>query len=411
MRGRTPLAGLWCIICMALACEEAEIGPLIEVVDSAGIRVYEVDLDRAPASMRLDSSPVWTFGGLESPGTHEPFYLVVDAHLGSDSMLYVAEWSTQSIIAVDPRVGKAVRFGKSGDGPGEFRALSSVHPPGAETGRITGFDRRNFRLTTFDSSGHVVSIVPVPRPTALGGIQELHLSGDKTTFLLEISSLPAPGQSIGEYRPVTPVLMIKERMDTITWVLGQAVYNYREGVGALVYGAEPVAAAGVDGLWLGDSGEPVLWHWASATATVDRIVRWTMRGRAITAAGREALGSALLDELGVEELAARRRVLAVLQWADQLPAFGAVLESSCGRYVWIGSRFAPRQGIKAVTPRGWLVVDLEQPGAARLEVPEGFRILQVVDGLVVGLHVDSLGVETLRAYRVEAMHDPSRGRG
>ena len=92
-------------------------------------------------------------------GTCDAFGDVASLAVDGDGRIYVADRQARAIRVFAPQ-GECVRtFGRSGEGPGEFRWLEGIawQPPGY----LWAIDAIQSRLTVFDSLGTVLATHPV----------------------------------------------------------------------------------------------------------------------------------------------------------------------------------------------------------------------------------------------------------
>lgn len=384
-----------------LGCEAPETtprpvsSPSLVVTDSADLRLVSFSLQEPLPALHLHPNAEWVIGDHDAT-VEVPLWTVADALLLSDSVLFIAEGRTRSIVRVDLERGTVTRLGGEGDGPNEFRGLGSLHE--GTSGAIGAFDSRRLRYVELDDHGGVVVEESVPSLPRVGTV-EYHVAGDGTAFLFPTGPMPPPDAPIGQYRARVPVLRVAEHSDTLTVVSGRAHYQHGHAVGGVVFGAESLMAAAPSGVWIGDTAEQEVRYWSSTGLAPTLIVRWTMADREVSPQRKEAFLDHFFERESVEDQATRSMLQEMIRFADEEPAFGSLLTSSSGS-LWIGSSVPP-ESTERHAAQDWVMVDVHGEALARLTTPEGFRLLQIEEGFVIGVHTDELGVESVRLHRVE----------
>jgi hypothetical protein len=342
----------------------------------------------------VDSAPVWVIGGDANGADDLVLHGIVDAALLGGDAVVIAERSTQQVIRVDLGSGAVRRWGRAGDGPEEFRGLAQVYDAG--DGRVGAFDRVRNRYVEIDENGTFVEDMQVPAVNQLG-TNYLERAGTGALYLAAVTSFPV-NPAPGARRGGGAVLRLGEPVDTVTLIRGNAVFFEQDAMGGVLFGGTTVVAPAPSGLWVGDTElqEVVLW----GGDRIEKIVRWAAaEPRVLTEerkaefwrhleAGLPADQQPVLDD-------ARRRMF----FADTIPAFGSIETAQYGT-LWVGSFVPPEPFLLEEAPpaQNWLVLDTESAAAGTVTTPEGFRLLVVGTDFVVGVHMDELGVETLRRY-------------
>lgn len=115
---------------------------------SAGDR-WTVPLDSAVVIGRVDGPPEYTFGD------------VTGVAVGEDGRIYVGDTQALEVRVFSPDGAYLTRFGRDGEGPGEFRNISGVAPA---PGGIAVLDGRLARVTVFTTHGEPVRSIRLERP-------------------------------------------------------------------------------------------------------------------------------------------------------------------------------------------------------------------------------------------------------
>ena len=82
---------------------------------------------------------------------------VTDLDVDSEGRIYVGDGTADGIVVLEPDLTYSRHIGRRGDGPGEFRSISSVQVFGADSVLVWDFQLR--RGTVFDPASEVVRIL------------------------------------------------------------------------------------------------------------------------------------------------------------------------------------------------------------------------------------------------------------
>lgn len=351
----------------------------------------------ATAAWSLDPSPQVEIGVAQGP-TEYQFERIVGVVMLSGSRLVVADGGASEIRVYDA-AGKFVRAdGRPGDGPGEYRQISSIGVGPGDTLWVYDFGLRRFTLLnaglmvvrSVTLSGQLANVGAVA-PLADGGflVREYwssHPASDLVPGLRRDSAALARVDRAGTLR------------DTVALVPGREVVISSEG-GRPVMTA-PLAARSASMAWLARSGEIVVGDQSGfelkvlgVDGAVRRVLRWSgpeLRLEPELAA--QALEQRLADVPRAQR-PARQIELEALPRPPQRPAYGDVLTDPAGR-IWVAA-WAP-----SAEPRSWTVLEPDGRLVGEVRMPEGFVPLWIGDEVVAGVHRDDMGVERVRVYGI-----------
>ncbi len=150
MRSAPPLILAIVITTLTAACSPEASTPATfhEAYDSAGVRIV-VNGPYAPARIELSADPL-----LELPADARDdvsLFRVEGGVLLSGGGFVLANSGNHEVLYFGPDGAFQRRFGREGDGPGEFRGMTWMEATAA--GGVTLADSRNRRLTTLDPDG------------------------------------------------------------------------------------------------------------------------------------------------------------------------------------------------------------------------------------------------------------------
>lgn len=337
----------------------------------------------------VGSEPLVSIGKVD--GTPEyVFHRIASVRLLPNERIAVADGSSNTIRIYGTGGQFELGMGREGEGPGEFRYLSNLWFRDPDT--LVVYDSSNHRLTSFLTSG-----APLPNSVtfraddgspevylgrfdngehALAWIRQEPRDGSSVTpDVMQIGRFSADGPlaallatDVGMRRLRSPLPFSPHFMGT---VLGDSVYH-TDGLGGEI---RVTSMSGVRVRTIQFAFEQPLLDeaWAKLEESLD------------TGAVR-----AFEDLRGTPGL-------------DSIPAFSEMLVEA-GSRLWlkhydpaVDSHWLGRRRTGGV----WLVIESDGTLAARVSIPEGFRLLDVRDDLVAGLIRDELGVERVEVRALD----------
>jgi len=330
--------------------------------------------------------------GADDPALFHEVVAVLEVRDG----LLVLENGPPSIRRLDASGRVVAQIGREGDGPGEFRRLSSASRFSRDS--VFVFDGRTRRVTIYGPDlalARTFSLQGDPAPTlsraepGAGGI----VAFGGTVII--------PGGPVGFRRPEGSLLLFGPEgsfMRQLAAVPGRETYTSETGGFVLrLLGRESVWAGGADGLYLG-TGESAMIEFIDGSGS--------RRDWAPVPAPPPDLGDAekleLLDALtrsAPNEWGSATRIRATAEiapLADRLPSLRKILVAEGGS-VLAAAYPDPRS-----ESREWWVFSEDGSHVGTLSLPVRFRMTDVRDGIAAGLGVDSLGVEHVELWRVKS---------
>lgn len=338
------------------------------------------------------------YGIIGTSSERDPNYLyrVVAAERLVDGRYLVASEGTNDIRLYDQGGRLIRRAGREGDGPGEFRSVSSL----AVADSIYVYDRALRRVTVYDTALNFARTIDVRHLTHISRVGR---SNGRWYAIREGEIQPG---AAGDLRPSrAAVVALDDRLgvrDTIAVFPGTltATFEVAGDVGARIAPFSPRTSVDVSGKCI-----------VAVAGREARLDVYTLGGdrvlqiltadtpKSINGSDMEEWASMVLE--GVPEPARMqlepdfRRI----PHPKHMPAYNDVLLAKDG-YLWV-QPFDPPKG----EGRTWVVL---QPGGiavAKLELPVALNMLDAGSDYILGRYTGNGDREELRVY---ALHRPSR---
>lgn len=373
-------------LCLLTACGIEGERMQSTTTDSAGIAIVA---SAAPSGVDTIAAPSWSVSSEAGPLSD-----VADLAVMANGNVVVANDGNHTIVAFNNRGEEQWRFGRAGEGPGEFTSFLSLAALGDT---VYVFDFTNRKLTAINPDGTLKGVTQIalsdPNLELAGGL-------DDGTLLFISRNLLGPNPGINR----DSVNYLKVRPDgTLLGTMGWGRYRnvdfamtefgpniHNEALGAI----GSVAAHG-SGVAHAD-GSTAQVTVRNADGTIARMIRWSEALRPVTDADRDAFIAAerasTSDEYQQRQLEAW---LPNIVWPAALPVTGTVLSRSDG-----GLLVAEYCDATGDHHCAWRVIDAN--GRWRRTVCLPVRATEAVatgEGLVT-VSVDDQGFEVVSGWRL-----------
>lgn len=367
------------LVAFAAGCSDANGGP------------DRVAMEGAPRA--VEPAPLVQVGTQAGDALQE-FHQVRTPFVLPDGRLAVPLGGSNEIRVFDADGAFVERLGRQGEGPGEFAVLSSAWHRGDT---IEAADGRLRRVTRFLPDG-TVEIVPLraaapgetvpPGPLrdgwVVGGIAGVRMNARDEIALHGFS---LDGAHRGE-------LARTKGIERIAVAGGSGVHPLSP---------RAVVRVGGDRIYVGETESPRI-RVIDLHGDVEREFTWQVSAAPEPEAALRAVREA------PDPLPLFAHLLPEAPIPERLSVFWDFLVDGLG-FVWVRP-YDPRVHAAALggleggdyltSPGGgggsWLLLSPEGEVAGSVDVPEGLRPVQVTADRLVGIHVDTLGVETVRVH-------------
>ena len=362
------------------------------VRDSAGVRIAENSSGASGERWRLQLPAVLQIGRGEGKGDGPDLFGSVRRAIRLvNGDVAVADELALEIRVFDEDGGHRRTFGRRGEGPGEFTNLTLIGELAGDT--IAVIDNLGERVSLFTSAGAFARSFPLPRlpgasaPNAIGWLED-------GTLMIQTSSR-SPSR---DTRAQSTILVYAvDRHGQILGTLGEFPNTRlgRNGYG-LGFGSRAQLAVGGGLVWYGHSGDFALFAY-DRMGSARRIVRLDRTPKPVTEEEIAESKAKVEEGLRGRSGPAVRRILDT-EFASEHPLHGRILADEGGG-LWV-ERYRSDL-IEDGGPREWDVFDAEGRLAGHLTTPENLRISDIGREFVLAIHSDSLGVNTVRMYRLD----------
>jgi hypothetical protein len=352
--------------------------------DSAGVTIVELAAgawEAAPV-WSVDSIPLASIGG-ESDSTLDLSQLGSFAVLVADNGLMVSTPQPAALLAFDSAGERIGQFGRQGEGPGEYRAISSIAALGGDT--VMAYEIVARKGILYNRAGDFLSSIEMPLTGMAFPYQLMGRTSDGTfVFILQSPFAEAPPGSEAIFRPDMPVVVWRsgnESYDTLFTLPGVQSTKSKIEIApgqamdiarAVAFGAVTFVAVHGDQVW-STTGESFEFEARDVTGALKRIVRMPREPREVTTADQDRY-KGILREVW-EAIRARGAPAPMVEselakidateFAPRYPAIGQLLVARTGE-VWIST------GVPMIDDTmEWGVFNSEGKLLGRVTLPEG----------------------------------------
>lgn len=405
MRTTSSIAALIAVLAGCSGGSESR-SEVSTVRDSAGVSIVEVSAEgwASAPSWRLASTPVAVIGGEQDDGTVD----LSNSQLGTmlpDGRVVAMSMQPVQLYLFAPDGSLAGTLGRGGEGPGEYRFLTSLLVLGADT--IAGFDFMNRRALMFRPNGDVLD--PVQFPMTASPVPPL-LTGrldDGSWVFQTMNPLQEPPEgTTGVYRLPAPVQSWREGMeafDTVAMSLGPMLVQGTISMGnnsmtmgrGIGYGSNSFVGGTRDLIWL-TTGDRFVISGYDIEGNLKREIRVGLPTRAVTQADRDRFIGVLREQLELargmapaEMIDAEIERLAETAFAENHAAIGQMMVDRLGR-IWA----TPNLPMVDSTAT-WGVFDNEGRLIGSVVIPAGTLYAASEDRVVVRIEDDETGLVRL----------------
>jgi hypothetical protein len=309
----------------------------------------------------------------------------------------IANAGTPEVLVVGPDGTLETRIGRDGEGPGEFRTITSLHSPTGE--KILAFDDRLGRLSVFEESGQTTATIRVASPNPISDL--VPLGATSQGALVAVYGDNRVFGRDGERQDSTPLLRFSPEStdpDTLsiwptkTWrflALGAGVSRTQ-----VPFSPDLLSTGRGQRLALATTHNPRISVF-SLEGNPELILTWDAEVREVTTRDFEEWQT---ERLGVYPDAipeeTRQRIVDVDPYPTH-PVLEAIFLDFEGG-VW----FAP-SSLSSESERTWIRIGPDGGASGAVTLPASSRILDEWNGKIAVLNNDEMDVETVSVFNLE----------
>jgi len=388
------LRPLTVLLVSAASCAAPAVDlPLHIERDSAGVRIIEVQaVDPAPIAATVDMRPHVDIGTLDGPPWFA-LHRVSHALFLPDSRIAVATHDSNQVYVYDSTGAFLERFGRTGVGPGEFRAIEWIGVgPDDSLAILDAFWPE--QVSFFDAEFRFGRRVPAVNASGLGELV-LHGMFADGAFLASAqggspcNDFPAPPglqwNCVRYYRSDARA----GRVDTIA---GRYPWQIPGKTTFYVFGPRSQAAAADSGFYYTYAMTPEVRRY-HADGRLEWIARVPRPPRPVTQAMIDAFDKRRNATVHPAVLA-RSRSLGPPHYATHQPAYDALIAAKDG------GAWARHSEYPADSAAVWDVFDARGLYRGVVRMPTRLTVFSADSRRVLGVWRDSLDIEHVRVYRV-----------
>ena len=353
--------------------------------------------------------PSWTVSPsssltIEDDGTPaKQFVRVMGVARLSDGGIAVANRGTNDIRIFDARGRHIATFGRTGEGPGEFRRIEWV----GRSGDTAWFHDSGLQRITAVLLGPRPSLSGITRITATGKRERFSVTGRLTDgrWVVTTNVSPTFDGPPGVHRlPGSTGIIATTGDGEVAWLgdfRSAAIFVHNPtgdfknaSVGPIAFPPWLRSATSGGLIWIGDSGGDSL-----VVVRSRDLSRFTIR----IPMERRAPGRALIDAARAQELgqnptpegkAFTDAKYSTKYLPPRLPSFESLLPGPQGE-LWIQAYAGNR-----ANPTHYVVIDSNGRPRGRVSVPGGSRVREAGLDYVILVHEDEDGVESIRVHQL-----------
>ena len=371
------------------------------VRDSAGVRVvdnpHEV-IDR----WRISAEPTVRIGATLE--TDDVLFRVAGALMLEDGRIVVANAGTHEIRFFDNHGAFISKVGGLGDGPGEFRVMSSIGRHTSDS--VWAYDEGLRRLTLIDLNGTVGRTAFLPMheeasyPHGIAGMT----SDGSVVMHTWLRTDPAYEVDVGIFRARELVLRyapdgVIEKVGVFSGsesAMGIQPDGMRVALGPAPFRRTTTFHMTGDQL-LVFATDKYEFKAFSLDSTLTTLVRRLHTPIVLTAQHTDAHRRGWANSYGTDPRihAGRLETISRVPYPSTLPAYKSVRLDALGA-IWV-----QEYSVGENTVTGWTVFDPDGHTLASVDVPSNLRLTDVGTRRVVGITTDSLDVEIIEVFELE----------
>ena len=406
---RTPVVrNFWCysmvIPLFGAACADAGPPASFSVRDSSGVQIVESHRPGwdAEGGLAVSTEPILQIGEMDGEETLQ-FFNVTGGLRFSDGRIAILNSGSKTVRVFGADGGLIAEFGGSGDGPGEFRTLGSIHRLPGDTLLIWDGRRPGFSLFTVSGEFVRSQRLTPPGTEQLSGVEPL--SDGRLVVKTYASPLTQAGdRGVGIHRDSAPLFLFSqsgELLDTIG-TFPSTETAIMEVAGHTLVGSAPFPK----NTFIDLKGDSIFVATANTMEVsvlrpdgmVEAVFRYSGVDLNVSQEDRDWYAARMTEMASTpQEAQMLGPVLGALVFPATRAAFSDLRVGPTG-LVWLrtGRHFPP------IAPSTeWTGFSREGMLLGSLSMPERFEVLEFGEDYVLGVWKDQMDVEYVRLYSLQ----------
>lgn len=346
-------------------------------------------------SWAVSAVPTTSIGVVEGDSAYL-FQRIVDARFTPAGRIIVADGGLLVVREYDRDGSFVAQMGGRGDGPGEFQSVRGLWTVPPDT--VGVWDSYALRLTYFGPDRSAARTVGLESAKATVGVGRLDfLAGALRDGSLVIGSVALADGLGGDHVSIERISAGGDHLGQLAETTGLVRARLAERViGPTPFSPYPHVATYADIVYHTNGVEPLVTAWSP---DAERTIAFPPHDYDV---GRE--WSAVLAEVERRNVEPFVRAVGTAPRPERIPHLAGLIIDDAGliwakRYepgtdaIWLGGGARPGGGT-------WWVADASGNLIATVQVPEGFLPFQIENARVLGVSVDSLGVERVEVRTI-----------
>lgn len=344
------------------------------------------------ATWRLSSAPTVSIGDATG-ATNASLGRVAGAVQLSDGTIAVADEAANG-VKFFTRDGKfVVTSGRTGSGPGEYRAIRSLHRCGDST--VVVYDPSALRFTYLAASGALRRTVTV-QALSEGGAPPYDVACNRAGQFALVNRSADPPTDVGPRRPHVAITVVSEGGQKIRlgeFPASERWFNGRNDF-ARPLGRITAVAMSPDRVYVstGDSSAVHVFSIGGAPQANVGVVGTLAK---VTTAHVDRFITDELDRSGTGDRSARERMLRSVTFPELFPLVRRIMLDPSGR-LWLES--FPLPGEPTVT---WSVLSARGAQIARIAIPAAFSPTDISNDAMIGVMFDENTIPFVQRYTIQ----------
>ena len=384
------------LLLLLAACSSRDVDSGVIRTDSAGVAIVESTASAWQSEQWRLEGPTVSIGSADGAEETQLHRVRAAARL-PDGRIVIANSGSAELRVYGPD-GRWLRsIGREGDGPGEFRLLSTFQLVAPDT--LIVFDPSGPRVTVFTANGDLISSRAVSAPGEAAQPPDHKLPDGRWLNLMStevegyqrrLNNFVAWTEAAG----TVDTMLARDGQEYLIYIRHQGSRYLGRGAVVVPFGGQDLSAVGPDRVALSDG----LNYDVAVLELGGKEMRFrrTLERRPLPAGAIERFVDSYVARYPEERQPEVRRHFEQLPTPTQAPTHSALSFDRAGR-LWAENYRFPWDSL---SKRTWSVFNTTGEWLGDVEFPKPLRVFEIGDDYVIGIERDSDGVEYVKMYRI-----------